>query len=283
MTKCKDVIKSQKEQLGEKETLLAEQKSTIERLVLVERERDALNIQVKSLSETLEKTRRDYDEQIVNLNEQKTILTGSVEKLQKRTSDLNQELDEKGSLFQRQFQMFQSEYNQKEGEMKARIKELEARVAMCEGDDLEKELGELKSERERLERDLEETRARLEEARSSLEAEKRTNEELSEQAKRLAAEKTEAESRRIELVLTHGEQTEALRAQHEAEKSELERILRQRIGELEDESDKLRRLSDTVKVEFENQLESLKAMSVGEVEALRAEKSELEETIDLVT
>lgn len=129
MTKCKDVIKTQKEQLIEKETLLGEQKSTLERLGGVERERDALAIQVKSLSESLEKSRRDYEEKLVNLNEQKAILSASVEKLQKRGADLNQELEEKGSLFQKQFQMFQNEYNQKEAELKAKIKELEARVS----------------------------------------------------------------------------------------------------------------------------------------------------------
>lgn len=130
MTKCKDVIKSQKEQLAEKETLLSEQKSTIDRLVVVERERDALSIQVKSLSDALDKQRRDYDEQIVNLNEQKAILSASCEKLHKRSADLNQELEEKGSLFQKQFQVFQAEYAQKEAELKAKVKELEARVPL---------------------------------------------------------------------------------------------------------------------------------------------------------
>lgn len=148
---------------------------------------------------------------------------------------------------------------------------------------MEKEIAELKEGKSNAEEMLEKTRADLDEVRRALEVEKSSRDELSEQIRKVSEEKSEAESRRIELVLKHGEECEAIREQYEAEKRQLDANLRQRIGELEDESGKLRKLSENVKMEFENQLESLKAMSIGEVEALKAEKYELEEKIDLVS
>lgn len=154
---------------------------------------------------------------------------------------------------------------------------------MSEGADFEKEIADLRREKEEAVSQLDEARSKLDELTRLLESEKSNGESLAEEVKKLVGEKNEIESRRIEMVLSHREQTDALQAQYEAEKSELEKSLGKRIVELEEESDKLRRLSETVKVEFEGQLESLKSMTNLETEQLKAEKSELVEAMDLVS
>lgn len=153
---------------------------------------------------------------------------------------------------------------------------------MSEGMDFEKEISDLRRDKEETVSQLAETKSKLDELTSLFESEKSNGENLAEEVRKLVGEKNEIESGRIEMVLSHREQTDALQAQYEAEKSELEKNLQKRIGELEEESEKLRRLNETVKVEFECQLESLKSMTNLETEQLKAEKSELEEAMDLV-
>ena len=102
LSRCKELIKTQKEQLAEKETQIGEQTEKLAAASKWQAERDSLAAQLAESA----RDKLDAEQRIVVLNEQVDILKANVEKAQKRCADLNSELDEKSNLFQKQFQLF---------------------------------------------------------------------------------------------------------------------------------------------------------------------------------
>ena len=125
LAKCRELIKDQKEQLASKESVISEQKEQLARLANACEERDETKKLIQNSDEQLKKSKVVFEEREAVLNEKNSVLMANVEKLQKRLADLNSELEEKGNLFQKQFQLFQVEFNEKEDGLKNKLKLLQ--------------------------------------------------------------------------------------------------------------------------------------------------------------
>ncbi|CAF0851109.1 unnamed protein product [Brachionus calyciflorus] len=114
LRKCRELIKTQKQNLTEKEELCNTQQEKLAKLEATEALNLELTTKIQNLEKDLENSKRDFEGREINLNEEKSILQQNIDKLTKRCNDLNMELEEKGNLFQKQFQLFQTEFNEKE-------------------------------------------------------------------------------------------------------------------------------------------------------------------------
>ncbi len=132
MARCKDIIKTQKEQLNEKESEMSKLKEDLSRKESVEIEKSnclaklsKAEIEIKNFNTSIEEIRKNYEQKQQSLVESNQAQLLNIEKLQKRCSDLSFELEEKGSLFQKQFQLFQAEFVQKEDNLLVKLKSLQ--------------------------------------------------------------------------------------------------------------------------------------------------------------
>ena len=114
LSRCKELIKTQKQNIADKDKTINEHTELLEKKKNVEKD---LNDFKKRTAELELKLAGSTD-----LNES---LQGSVDRMQKRFDDLNMELDEKGNLFQVQFQVFQKGYLDKEEGLKNKLKLLQ--------------------------------------------------------------------------------------------------------------------------------------------------------------
>ena len=77
------------------------------------------------LTGKLKNMQDEYEMKLTAANDLNSSLSASVERVQKRCTDLNMELDEKGNLFQTQFQVFQREFVDREEGLKSKLKSLQ--------------------------------------------------------------------------------------------------------------------------------------------------------------
>ncbi|RNA12383.1 golgin subfamily A member 4 isoform X2 [Brachionus plicatilis] len=125
LVKCRKLIENQKQDLIKKDDLISEQKVEIEKLKPLVEEKDELKARFESLQAQIDKMKSDFESREVNFNEERSVLQQNLEKSNKRCNDLSMELEEKGNLFQKQFQLFQVEFNEKEENLAYRLKLLQ--------------------------------------------------------------------------------------------------------------------------------------------------------------
>ena len=119
------MIKTQKEQLLEKEQKLAEQAESVDKNRDLSRELNECKSKLIEADYKFEAFRKECELKLSGLSEQNAALQLNWDRSVKRCNDLNMELDEKGNLFQRQFQMFQQEFVVKEESLQNKLKLLQ--------------------------------------------------------------------------------------------------------------------------------------------------------------
>lgn len=125
LTRCKELIKTQKATLAEKEKTVSDQTELLEKKAILETDLEAYKKKTVDLESRLKDMQDDYEMRLSMSNDLNASLSASVERTQKRCNDLNMELDEKGNLFQQQFQVFQKEFLDREEGLKNKLKLLQ--------------------------------------------------------------------------------------------------------------------------------------------------------------
>lgn len=125
LTRCKELIKTQKATLAEKEKTVSDQTELLEKKAMLETDLEAYKKKTVDLESRLKDMQDDYEMRLSASNDLNASLSASVERTQKRCNDLNMELDEKGNLFQQQFQVFQKEFLDREEGLKNKLKLLQ--------------------------------------------------------------------------------------------------------------------------------------------------------------